>query len=232
MELKDIHYSDDPLLDRAVTYAYCPVLLVACREGGCDRQERAFTELHQWIYPRVYARIGNAQDAEDVAQQVLVRVYQNLHRVEKPHGFLGYVSVILRHEVIDYFRRKGKIDQLEQEISWKFDDNGDDDGMDDLEGPDSFLKADVEAAEEELIRMIYECMPKKKWRRAHALVAVALKEQTVPEVAAALRTTPTAVHLLLFRAREDLPQHCPGLIEFLRQRLTPSQRLSLEEGNP
>lgn len=103
-----------------------------------------------------------------MAQQVLVRVYQNLHRVEKPHGFLGYVSD-LRHEVIDYFRRKGKIDQVEGRryhgsstttammMGWTI-----------SKGQTSSWKADVEAAEEELICMIYECMPKKKWRRAHA----------------------------------------------------------------
>ncbi len=218
-------------LDRAITYAYCPILLAACRDSGSDRQEHAFTELWQWIYPRVYARVGNAQDTKDVAQEVLVKVHQNLHQVREPHGFLGWVGVIMRREIIDYYRSKGRLDQLEQEMLWKIDDNGDDDGMDDLEGPDSFLEADVDAAEEELIRMIYDCMPKKKWRRVHALVAVALRDQTVPEVAETLGTTPAAVHLLLFRAREDLPEHCRQLLEFMAQQLTPSQRVSLLEGN-
>lgn len=218
-------------IDRAVTYAYCPILLAACRDSGSDRQERAFTELHEWIYHRVFARVGNAQDAKDVVQEVLVKVHQNLHQVREPHGFLGWVGVIMRREIIDYYRSKGRLDQLEQEMLWKIDDNGDDDGMDDLEGPDSFLEADVDAAEEELIRMIYDCMPKKKWRRVHALVAVALRDQTVPEVAETLGTTPAAVHLLLFRAREDLPEHCRQLLEFMAQQLTPSQRVSLMEGN-
>ena len=221
--------SDRQRIDRAVTYAYCPILLTACRDSGSDRQERAFEELWHWLYPRVYARVNHSQDAEDVAQKILVKVYQNLHQVREPHGFLGWVSVIMRRELIDYYRRKGRLDQLEEEKPEENGDNGDE--MDDLVGPDSFLEADVDAAEEELIRMIYECMPKKKWRRAHALVAWALKGQTVPEVAATLRTTPAAVHLLLFRPREDLPEHCPELIEYLLQQLMPSQRLGLKEGN-
>ena len=226
-----VHVSDDRFFEHAVTYAYCPILLAACRENGSDRQERAFTELHQWIFPRVYARIDNAQDAEDVAQKVLMRVYQNLHRVEKPHGFLGYVSVIIRHEVIDYYRRLGRLDQFEKEPPDNGFDNGDGDGMDDLAGPDSFLTIEIDAAEEELIRMIYHCMPKKKWRRVYALVALTFLEQTAAEVAESLQVTANAVYLLHFNAKRDLLHHCPELIEYMLQLLVPSRRLSLKEGN-
>lgn len=216
-------------MDRAVTYAYCPILLAACRDNGSDRQERAFTELHQWIFPRVYARVDNAQDAEDVAQKVLMRVYQNLHRIEKPHGFLGYVSVIIRREVIDCYRRMGRMDQFEEEPPDGLD-SGEGDGLDDLVGPDSFLAVEIDAAEEEIIRMIYDCLPKKKWRRAYALVALTLFGQTAAEVAESLQVTANAVYLLHFNAKRDLLQHCPQLIELMLQKLAPSQRLSLKEG--
>jgi RNA polymerase sigma factor (sigma-70 family) len=223
--------SAEDALDRAVIYAYCPILLAACREEGSPRQERAFTELWHWIYPRVYARVDNALDAEDVAQKVLMRVYQSLHRVEQPHGFLGYVSVILRREVGDYYLRIGRRDEFEQEISGRNGDNGDDDGMDDLEGPDSFLKAELDAAEEELIRMICACMPKEKWRRTFALLALTLLAQTAAEVAEVLKVSANAVYMLHFQAKKDLPQHCPDVIEFIIQRLAPSKRLRLKEGN-
>lgn len=216
-------------LDRAVTYAYCPILLAACRDSGSDRQERAFTELWEWIYPRVFARINHAQDTEDVAQKVLVKVYQNLRQVLEPHGFLGWVSVIMQREIIDYYRGKGRINRFEQEPPGNGDDN-DDDGMDDLIGPDSFLEHDIRVVEQELIRMIYDCMPKKKWRRAKVLVALTLLEQTTAEVAESLQITTNAVYMLHFYAKSDLPQHCPELIEFILQQLTPSQRSRATEG--
>jgi RNA polymerase sigma-70 factor (ECF subfamily) len=222
---------NESAIDRAVTYAYCPILLAACREDGSDRQERAFEEIWHWLYPRVYARINHPQDAEDVAQQVLVKVYQNLHQVREPHGFLGWVSVIMRRELIDYYWRKGRLDQLEEEKSEENGDNGDGDGMDNLAGPDSFLETDVDAAEEELIRMIYSCMPKKNMRRAEVLVALTLLGQTVAEVAESLQISANAVYLLYFQAKKDLPKHCPELIEFLLQQLAPSWRLSTKEGN-
>ncbi|MBE2234970.1 MAG: RNA polymerase sigma factor, partial [Anaerolinea sp.] len=207
------------------------ILLTACRDSGSDRQERAFEELWHWLYPRVYARVNHPQDAEDVAQKILVKVYQNLHQVREPHGFLGWVSIIMQRELIDYYRRKGRHDQFEEEKPEENGDNGDVDGMGDLVGPDSFLQADVEAAEEELIRMIYECMPKKKWRRAEVLVALTLLEQTVTEVAESMKITANAVYSLYFQAKRDLPKHCPELIEYLLQQLMPSQRLGLKEGN-
>lgn len=217
-------------IDLAVTYAYCPILLAACLEDGSQQQPRAFEELWHWIYPRVYARVSNAQDAEDVSQKVQIRVYQNLSRVREPHGFLGYVSAIIHTEVVDYYRHRGKADRFEEELIQSSDDMDAGDGMDDLAAPNSFLEIEVRMAEEEIVSMIRACLPKDQWRRAEALIALAVKGRTVPEVAEALQTTPANVHLMCFRARRDLLKHCRPVIEALLQHLAPSQRAVVQEG--
>ena len=76
-----------------------------------------YEELWHWIYPRVYRRIDNPQDAEDVAQQVMLKVYQNLHQVKDPRGFLGWVSVITFHEIGEYFRQKERENQFMRGIA-------------------------------------------------------------------------------------------------------------------
>jgi RNA polymerase sigma factor (sigma-70 family) len=213
-------------LDRAVIFAYCPILLAACREEGSPRQRRAFEELWRWIYPRVYVRIDQAQDAQDVAQQVMLKVYQNLHQVAHPHGFLGWVSAIIRREVGEHFRRQNRMNQFEQGMP-PDGDNGGGDGTDDLTGPDPFLEAEDRLAEEALVAMIMDCLPKEQRRRAEVLVALALKGRTTKEVAEALQTTPTNVNLIYFRAKRDLLKHCRRVIDALLEHLAPSRQAAV-----
>ncbi len=231
IELIDMHYSDDQILSRAVTTAYCPILYTACADHGSERQDRAFEELWHWIYPRVYARITNTQDAADAAQKVQIRMYQNLHQVREPHAFLGYVSATIHHEVVDYYRHKGRTAQFEQEPTGDGDDNDAAHGMDTLAGPNSFLEVEVRMAEEAIVSMIRDCLPKGQRRRVDVLIALAVKGKTVPEVAEALRTTPTNVHLMYFRAKRDLLENCRPVIDVLLQHLAPSQRIALMEGD-
>ena len=72
--------------------------------------------------------------------------------------------------------------------------------------------------------MIYACMPKDKRRQAEVLVALVLEERTVTEVAQKLQITPANVHVLYFRGKNGLLQHCRAVVETLLQRLTPSHR--------
>ncbi len=209
------------------------MLYAACTDHGSDRQHRAFEELWHWIYLRVYSRVGNAQDAEDVAQKVQIKVYKSLHQVRDPHGFLGWVSVIMRHEIGDYYLRRGKTDQFEQELPQGADDDTDaSHGMDDLAAPNSFLEIEARMAEEEIVSMIMACLPKDQRRRAEVLIALAVKGQSVPEVAEMLQTTPANVHLMYFRAKRDLLKRCRPVIGALLQYLAPSQRAVVQKGKP
>lgn len=219
---------DEERLNRAVIGAYCPILHAACADGGSERQRRAFEELWQWIYPRVCQRVDTAQDAEDVAQQILLKVYKNLDQVTDPRGFLAWVNKITRRTISDHYRRQTLRSRIES-TSIDAADSGD--TMNELQGPDELLEAELAEAEKELVDMIYECMPKGRRRRAEVLIALVLEERSVAKVAQKYQTTPENVHLLYFRARKDLPKYCSHLIEVLLQHLTPSQRRDRAEAD-
>ncbi len=220
---------DQERLDRAVTGAYCPILHAACSDNSSERQQRAFGELWRWVYPRVRQRVDTDQDAEDVAQQVMLKVYQNLHQVTDPRGFLAWVNKITFRTLADHYRRKDQRDQVEQFI---IDIETDSETLDELSGVDDALEMGLSLAEKELVRMIHECMPERKRRQTEALVALVFEQLSVLEVADRLQTTPANVYILYHRARRDLPKHCRRLMEQLLQHLAPSQGFEQAETDP
>jgi RNA polymerase sigma factor (sigma-70 family) len=214
-------------LDRAVMTAYCSILHAASADHGSDRQRRAFEELWAWIYPRVRRRIDIAQDAEDVAQGVMLKVFQNLHQVREPRGFLAWVNVITFHEVAEYYRRRAQDARFAAGPPPEPDD-GPEDGENELPdvGPDQLLEIELRVAEAELAALIRRCLTRPQGGRlqAEVLIRRGLLQHSVPEVAEALRIPPGRVSLEFHRARKGLLKYCTEVIDLLIQHLAPSQR--------
>jgi RNA polymerase sigma-70 factor (ECF subfamily) len=60
------------------------------------------------IYSVAYRLTGNPDDAADLAQDVFVRVYRNLHRYE-PGTFDGWLYRITKNLFLDHVRRRGRL---------------------------------------------------------------------------------------------------------------------------
>jgi RNA polymerase sigma-70 factor, ECF subfamily len=71
------------------------------------------------IYTMAYRLTGDSHDAADLAQDVLVRVYRNLHRYQ-PGTFEGWLYRITRNLFLDRVRRQARIrmEQLPEE-EWR-----------------------------------------------------------------------------------------------------------------
>ncbi len=81
-------------------------LLARCRDGN----ELAWEALVRQHQPRVHAialhYLGNAEEARDVAQEIFIRIYQNLHRCDEASHFLPWMIRISRNACIDHLRRR------------------------------------------------------------------------------------------------------------------------------
>lgn len=58
------------------------------------------------VYAYVFRHVGNVQDAEDITQEVFVRVWKNLKKFDPQKSFLPWVFRIARNASIDLLRRK------------------------------------------------------------------------------------------------------------------------------
>jgi RNA polymerase sigma-70 factor (ECF subfamily) len=86
--------SDSDLLDR-------------CRRG----EEAAWRELvahhTRKVFALAYRFSGRVDEAEDLTQEIFVKVYQSLDRYKEAEGaFPGWLMTVARHRAIDHYRRR------------------------------------------------------------------------------------------------------------------------------
>ncbi len=66
--------------------------------------------LIQWylklIYGFVYRYVGNADEAEDITQEVFVRIWRNLKNFDSQKNFKTWIFSIAKNAVIDFLRKK------------------------------------------------------------------------------------------------------------------------------
>jgi RNA polymerase sigma-70 factor (ECF subfamily) len=82
-------------------------LLRACRRGD----EAAWRDLVQRHTRRVfglaYRFTGRVEEAEDLTQEIFVKVYQTLSRFDEASGAFGaWLMTVARHHAIDHYRRR------------------------------------------------------------------------------------------------------------------------------
>ena len=77
----------------------------------------AFEVLYQRYLPRVYNRLRALtplEDVEDLTQEVFLAVVRSLGSFERDSAFSTWLYAIISHKVSDYYRRRGKREDMEQ----------------------------------------------------------------------------------------------------------------------
>ncbi|MFH1008063.1 MAG: sigma-70 family RNA polymerase sigma factor [Candidatus Latescibacterota bacterium] len=78
--------------------------------GGLVEKYRGF------VYGLGFHLVGSFPDAEDLAQEALLRAYTNLHRLNDPRCFAAWLKRIVSNTCLDWGRRRGTTDiRLDQE---------------------------------------------------------------------------------------------------------------------
>lgn len=61
------------------------------------------------IYSFAYRYVGNGQDAEDITQEVFVKVWRHLKRFDQSKSFKTWVFAIAKNTAIDFLKKKKAI---------------------------------------------------------------------------------------------------------------------------
>jgi RNA polymerase sigma-70 factor (ECF subfamily) len=87
-------------------------LFLACRRGD----KAAYSTLAQRYYRRIFALclgiLANVHDAEDVAQEALLKGLQNLHELARPERFEPWILRIAKNLCLDVLRRRKRARKL------------------------------------------------------------------------------------------------------------------------
>src|SRR4030042_2524620 len=70
------------------------------------------------IYAFAYRYVSNFQDAEDITQEIFIKVWRNLKKFDKDKSFKTWIFSIAKNACIDFLRKKKTIPlaELENEI--------------------------------------------------------------------------------------------------------------------
>lgn len=171
-------------------------LMLQVREGN----EQAFGSLierHQHaVLGTVAKMLGSPAEAEDLAQQVFIRVWRSAARYEPSAKFTTWLFTITRNLVFNEVRRRQRkptvsVEAREEEFHLTIADR-------ERPSPDAeMLHGELEAAVDAAIAALPE-------KQRLAVILRRYEEMPYEEIAKVLKMSVPAIKSLLFRARTDL----------------------------
>lgn len=99
--------------EREATLGREDARLVRAALAGSTRAFDALVERNFGaVYLTAYARLANHEAAEDLAQEVFLTAYLNLHRLQSPGSFPIWLRQLTRNRAIDWLRRNQRMSRL------------------------------------------------------------------------------------------------------------------------
>lgn len=158
---------------------------------------RELVERHQnTVIGTVAKMLGNPSDAEDISQQVFLRIWRNARRYRPDARFTTYLFTITRNLVFNETRRRGRkkevsADEREENSHHQIEDSPD-------------RRPDAELLQSELREAIDAAIAALPESQRMAVVLRRYEQLSYEEIAAVLGLSVSAVKSLLFRARSAL----------------------------
>ena len=100
-----------------------------------DWQGQFISEHMRRIFLQIYRMVGNAEDAQDLTQEVFIKALQRSDQIQDPSKASHWLSRVATNTAIDFLRRKARVQFSELE-----------------ELPDAVMMAREESPEQRLLR--------------------------------------------------------------------------------
>jgi RNA polymerase sigma-70 factor, ECF subfamily len=87
-------------------------LLAACRRGDPHAFEEVVRATYRQVYTQALRLVGDRQDAEDVSQEVFLRVFRGLEGFRGDAQFETWLYRIVTNTAMSHLRRRGRFGEL------------------------------------------------------------------------------------------------------------------------
>jgi RNA polymerase sigma-70 factor, ECF subfamily len=171
-------------------------LVARCRKGNDD----AWRELVDRFGPKVYAIAYHftlkREDAEELSQEIFLKLFENLHRYDGGFPLIAWVLSVSRNLCIDRYRRR------KREKSFRFVSD---------EAVTALLTSDDDPAsmalKKERTQMLFSALADVPEDLAEILILRDLNGLAYDEIGKALELPEGTVKSRLFRARAEVARH-------------------------
>jgi len=100
-------------------------LVRQCMTGDSQAWQQLVVSQHRRIYAICYRFTGSSTDAEDLTQDVFLKLYKNLGSFDLQKGsFQTWITTLARNLLVDHFRRT-RLDRASDSLDASFDSNDD-----------------------------------------------------------------------------------------------------------
>lgn len=197
---------EDPLTPAHADESSLDFALMERIAAGDHEAFRQLVERHQnAVIGTVTKMLGNPSDAEDIAQQVFLRIWRNARHYRPDAKFTTYIFTITRNLVFNESRRRGRkkevsSDEREETSHHRLADSPD-------RQPDcALLQAELQQAVDAAIAALPET-------QRLAVVLRRYEQCSYEEIASVLHLSVSAIKSLLFRARTTLREALSGYLD-------------------
>lgn len=179
------------------------LLVRRCIAGDAGAWEEIVQKYHRRIYNICYRFTGSSTDADDLSQEVFIKMYRTLNSYDVERGaFMTWVTTVTRNLLVDHFRktRQDRVTdsldtpQSEQEDAMPLGDRIPDKGP----SPDSKVQ-NLEAKE-----MVHQGLQKLSPELREAVILRDLQDLDYREIATVLRVPEGTVKSRINRGRAEL----------------------------
>jgi RNA polymerase sigma-70 factor (ECF subfamily) len=175
--------------------------LLACAQAGDERAFRQLVEPYRHALEiHCYRMLGSAQDAEDVAQETLLRAWRALERFEPRAQFQTWLYRIATNACLDELERRPRRPQPVDPFP---------DRPSDATASPTYDPAARYAIREGMELALLRAIQELPGRQRAVLIFRDVLGWTAPEVAELLESTVASVNSALQRARGTIEQHLP-----------------------
>jgi RNA polymerase sigma-70 factor (ECF subfamily) len=110
----------DPIRSAATVFE--AVLVDRCKAGDSGAWDALLRRYGKWVYRLAYSHCRNHEEAEDIAGQVFLRLYQNLHTFRSEASLTFWLAAIIHNAYLDMCVRPPYRRFLSLEADWTSDD--------------------------------------------------------------------------------------------------------------
>ncbi|MBC7224336.1 MAG: sigma-70 family RNA polymerase sigma factor [Anaerolineae bacterium] len=164
--------------------------IAQARQGDLAAFAHLVQAYQRLVYNLTYRMLGNAQDAEDAAQETFLRAFQHLHTYDPRRKFANWILSIASHHCVDRLRRRRK--------RWASLDEMSEQGHSVPSRGESLEEAAMASEAAEEVQRLLERMPP---RDRLALILFYWYEMSHREIAEVTGSSVSAVKSRLHRAR-------------------------------